>query len=122
VNLQLTIVNRRLARLTDIYLDDQIDRGLFEEKRLALLMEQKGLADERDRIPANAQTVVDKLVRHFELLKSLSFSYKMGTKSAAPINRASSTAGSSCPTKLSGCTRTSLNSSASKSFPIRCVS
>jgi len=77
VNLRMEIVSGRLARLTDVYLDGAVDRQVFEEKKVALLMERKGLEEERDRIARGEQALVDRLLEYLGLLEILPLSYKI---------------------------------------------
>jgi site-specific DNA recombinase len=80
VSLQLENVSTRLARLMDVYLDGAIDKHLFEEKKLSLLMERKGLEEERDRIAGGEQTLVDSLLQYLGLLESLPLSYELANR------------------------------------------
>lgn len=61
----------------DVYLDGAVDRQVFEEKKLSLLMERKGLEEERERIAHGEQALVDRLLEYLELLETLPLSYKM---------------------------------------------
>lgn len=78
VGLQLDAVGGRLARLMDVYLDGAVDRQLFEKKKLVLLIERKGLEEQRDRIASGEQTFLDNLLQYLGLLESLRLSYEKG--------------------------------------------
>lgn len=75
VNLRTEVVSGRLARLMDVYLDGAVDRQVFEEKKLALLMERKGLEEERERISHGEHALVDRLLEYLGLLENLPLSY-----------------------------------------------
>jgi site-specific DNA recombinase len=77
VNLRMEIVSGRLARLMDVYLDGAVDRQVFEEKKLTLLMERRGLEEERDRIAHGEQALVDRLLEYLGLLETLPLSYEL---------------------------------------------
>jgi site-specific DNA recombinase len=79
VNLQIEVVNGRLARLMDVYLDGAVDREVFEEKKLALFMDRKGFEEERDRIARGDQMFVDSLLQYLELLDTAQLTYEMAT-------------------------------------------
>jgi site-specific DNA recombinase len=76
VFLRTEIVSGRLARLMDVYLDGAVDRQVFEEKKLALLMERKGLEEERDRIARGEQELVDQLLEYLGRLETVALSYE----------------------------------------------
>ncbi len=78
VSLQLDAIGGRLTKLMDVYLDGAVDRQLFEEKKLALLMERKGLEEQRDRIASGEQTFLERLLQYLGLLESLRLSYEKG--------------------------------------------
>jgi DNA invertase Pin-like site-specific DNA recombinase len=83
VNLRMEVTSGRLARLMDVYLDGAVDRQVFEEKKLALLTERKGLEEERDRIARGEKALVDRLLEYLGQLETLSASYEM----ANPIEK-----------------------------------
>ena len=74
-SIQLDNVKDRLGRLMDIYLDGEVDRKLFEEKKLTLLLKQKSLEEERSRIQSGEQTTAQNIDGYLELVKTLSLSY-----------------------------------------------
>lgn len=79
IALQLENVGSRLSRLMDAYLDETIDRSLFEEKKLALLKERKALEEQRSQMALGEQTVTPSISGFLELVYSLRLSYEIGT-------------------------------------------
>jgi site-specific DNA recombinase len=77
VTLRMDVARGRLTRLMDLYLDGAVDRHVFEEKKLTLLVERKGLEEERDRIARGEKVFVDRLLEYLGLLESLPLSYEM---------------------------------------------
>ena len=77
VNLRIEVINGRQARLMDIYLDGDVDRSVFEQKKLALLMDRKGLEEERARIAQGEAALADRLLEYLGLLQNLPLSYEM---------------------------------------------
>jgi len=75
LELQSKAVNSRLSRLMDIYLEGGIERPLFEEKKLALLVEQRMFEERRSQIATGQDFVQQDLMKYLELLESLSLSY-----------------------------------------------
>jgi site-specific DNA recombinase len=78
IKLQIDATTSRRARLTDIYVEGAIDRPLFEEKKLASLLEQKSLEEQRDRIVASEGMLTSKVSEYLELVKMLPLSYGLG--------------------------------------------
>ena len=78
VRLQLENLSGRLARLMDVYLDGAVDRQLFEEKKLALLMERKTLEEHQAKIASGKQTFSGQLLEYIGLLETLPLSYEIG--------------------------------------------
>jgi site-specific DNA recombinase len=77
VDLRLEVVSGRLARLMDAYLDGAVDRNVFEEKKLALLMDRRGLEDTKAKIAGGEQELVDRILEYLGLLKNLPLSYEI---------------------------------------------
>jgi site-specific DNA recombinase len=75
LGLRIDVVSGRLTRLMDVYLDGAIDRSVFEEKKLALLMERKGFEENRDRILRGEQSLVNSLLEYLGRLETLPLSY-----------------------------------------------
>jgi site-specific DNA recombinase len=76
LTLQIETISGRLARLMDIYLDGAVDRQVFEEKKLSLLMERKGFEEQRTRIANGELSFVDSLLKYLELLETAQLTYK----------------------------------------------
>jgi DNA invertase Pin-like site-specific DNA recombinase len=77
LNLRLEGARARLSRLIDAYTDGMIDKSLFSEKKLSLLLEQKAIEDERDLAARNSSHFAEKLDGILERLKSLPLSYEI---------------------------------------------
>ena len=75
--LRLGNLHDRLNRLTDAYIDGAIERDLFERRKAALLMEQKGIEEQLAGLEAKGQSVPDRLAEFLELAGSAYFQYKM---------------------------------------------
>ena len=78
VGLQLDNVNSRVARLMDVYLDGAIDGSLFQQKKLSLLMERKGLEETRLMIDNGEQTPEQSVLKYLERVETLPLSYQSG--------------------------------------------
>jgi len=78
LNLRMEAVRTRLSRLIDAYTDGMIEQPLFSEKKLSLLMEQKGLEEERSLITSNQSDVTRTLDAILEQLKNVPLSYENG--------------------------------------------
>ncbi|HZS53847.1 MAG TPA: recombinase family protein [Bryobacteraceae bacterium] len=77
--LQIAAVNDRLARLTDAYIDGALEKSLFDERKIALLMDRAELERERDRnIPDKGVLEAD-ILKLFERIKTLWLTYKKAT-------------------------------------------
>lgn len=79
LDLTLSNITARLSKLTDAYLDGTVDKELFEEKKHALLMERRGLHEEREQLGTPASS--DLIFKYLELLTSLQESYENGNAS-----------------------------------------
>jgi hypothetical protein len=60
LDLRLEACRARLSRLIDAYTDGMIEKTLFTEKKLALLMEQKSLEGARDNLSRDRAQVAGK--------------------------------------------------------------
>ncbi|WLB21916.1 recombinase family protein [Bradyrhizobium japonicum] len=85
VELRLEASRARLSRLIDAYTDGMLEKPLFMEKKLALIMEQRGLEEEYDTIDGTETLFAQKLDEILELLKSLPLCYE----NANPLERRS---------------------------------
>ena len=60
-------LTERLNRLTDAFLDQAIERELYEEKKTALLFERRGIEDQLSSFKANQRSIPDELQKFLEL-------------------------------------------------------
>jgi DNA invertase Pin-like site-specific DNA recombinase len=77
--LQIDNVDSRLSRLMDAYLDGAVDRSLFEEKKLTLLMERKALEERRGELSNGPQEITRNISEFLELVDTLPLTYQIGT-------------------------------------------
>jgi len=49
---------------------------ISKKKKLSLLLDRKGLEEQRDTITRGEQSIVETLIRYFELLETAQLSYK----------------------------------------------
>lgn len=79
IKLRIGKIKERLARLTDIYLDGEIEKELFEERKRGLLMNRRELEDRLAGLEeGREQPLADRLKDFLELAESLYSSYKAG--------------------------------------------
>jgi DNA invertase Pin-like site-specific DNA recombinase len=78
LNLHLAQLKDRLVRLTDAYIDRLLEKDVFEERKAALLLEQKKLEEQRSEIDARGLSVEDQVAEYLELAGSAYFLYEMG--------------------------------------------
>lgn len=78
MELNLSQLQDRLNRLTDAYIDRMIDKGTFEQRKAALLLDKKALEEKMDEIKTKTDTIVDELTKFLELAGNAYVSYKMG--------------------------------------------
>ena len=78
LNLRISHLQDRLARLTDAYIDRVIEKKLFEERKTALLMERRDIEEKRVQLRDGVQRLPDRLIEFLELAGSAYFQYKMG--------------------------------------------
>jgi len=76
--LQVKGARDRLNRLTDAFLDGVIERGLFEQRKAALLMDQKRLEENIAHLSTDSWTVPERLSEFLELARNARLSYRMG--------------------------------------------
>ncbi|HEY6991594.1 MAG TPA: recombinase family protein [Bryobacteraceae bacterium] len=75
LRLQIDAVRVRLTRLTDIYIDAGIDKNLFEERKLGLLMERRLLEEQLGNYSRDETAIQRRVDGYLELLKGLRLSY-----------------------------------------------
>ena len=68
----------RLTRLTDAYIDQVIERELFEQRKTALLMERKNLEENMAALSRDGGSVADQLMEFLELAGSAYNRYDLG--------------------------------------------
>ena len=78
LNLRLSQIQDRFDRLTDAYIDRLIEKGIFEQRNTALLMERKELEEALVNLKENGKSIPDRIAEMVELAGSAYLSYKMG--------------------------------------------
>lgn len=78
--LQLTIgkIRERLSRLTDAFLDGEIDRDAHDLRRNTLLIEQKGLEGRLLEFDQEESDIPAKVANHLELATTAFYQYNLG--------------------------------------------
>ena len=66
-NMRLQQVSERINRLTDAYLDQTIEKELFEERKASLLFERQGAQEMLQKLKDNSISVPDSLQKILEL-------------------------------------------------------
>ncbi len=77
IKLKLPQIKDRLNRLTDAYLDQVIDKNLFEDRKVSLLMEQKTLEENLNALGDNKGHMPDRLAKFLELAENAPLSYEL---------------------------------------------
>jgi site-specific DNA recombinase len=77
LQLRLSKLQERLGRLTDVFVDQAIEKDLFEERKTALLMERKDVEESLARLQDTNRAVPDQLREFLELLKTAPLQYKL---------------------------------------------
>lgn len=77
-NLRLKHVADRMNRLTDAYLDQAIERPLFEERKAALFFEQQEIQETLKTLEASRTSIPDALQKFLELASDAYFLYQSG--------------------------------------------
>jgi DNA invertase Pin-like site-specific DNA recombinase len=75
MELQLNSIDERFNRLTDAYIEQIIDRDVFEQRKTALLLSKRELQDGIDNLKRNPQSLFNSVVQMFELLGSAYLRY-----------------------------------------------
>jgi DNA invertase Pin-like site-specific DNA recombinase len=76
-NLKLAHVKDRLNRLTDAYLDQALDKTMFEERKKALLWEQKGVEEQLADLSRRNSEYPKRLEQFLELTGTAWLSYQL---------------------------------------------
>ncbi len=75
IKMQHGKISQKLERLTDAYIENAIDKGLFEEKKEMLLVELQGLRHKTSQILGQKDAIFSKAKNFLELIKSVKNSY-----------------------------------------------
>jgi site-specific DNA recombinase len=79
LNMKLQQVSERQKRLTDAYLDQAVERDLFEERKAALLFEKRAIEDQLQVFTNSKRSVPDELQRFIELAGDAHSLYQTAT-------------------------------------------
>jgi site-specific DNA recombinase len=79
LKLQLERVNDRLNRLTDAYLDQALDKAMFEIRKATLLAEQKSVEENLTSLHRQNTSEVGRVEKFLELLGNASLSHELAT-------------------------------------------
>jgi DNA invertase Pin-like site-specific DNA recombinase len=77
LNLQLNQVRDRLNRLTDAYLDQTLDKSMFEERKKSLLLEQKSIEEKLTNLMRNKGSTPNELENFLELAGNAWLSHQL---------------------------------------------
>jgi site-specific DNA recombinase len=77
LNMKLQQVSERLGRLTDAFLDQAVERDLFDERKEALLFERRSIEDQIQALKADPEGVAAKLEKFLELADRACSLYQM---------------------------------------------
>jgi hypothetical protein len=67
LHIKLQQVNERLTRLTDAFLNNTIEKDLFEERKTTLLFERREIEDQRKALEDKTRSLPDELQKFIEL-------------------------------------------------------
>jgi DNA invertase Pin-like site-specific DNA recombinase len=79
LNLRLNQLQDRLSRLTDAFIDRVIEKDIFEERKIALLMERKEIEEKLAEMRHGTTSVATQILEFLELAASVNLNYKIGT-------------------------------------------
>lgn len=77
--LQLSKLSDRLLKLTDAFLDSTVEKELFEERKMALMLERQSTKDEIARLTMDSERALSELEEKLELANKAWLSYRLGT-------------------------------------------
>lgn len=80
LDLRLSSVKDRLNRLTDVYIDGQIDSAMFNQRKEALLTERLEIEQEISELNRDHSAALTKMEKYVELAKCAYFLYKDGNE------------------------------------------
>ncbi len=75
IRMQQSRVSQKLERLTDAYIENAIEKAIFEEKKEMLLVELQGLRHKKTQIVGQKEAIFRKARNFLELVKSVKNSY-----------------------------------------------
>jgi DNA invertase Pin-like site-specific DNA recombinase len=75
IQMQQGRISKKLERLTDAYVENAIEKSLFEEKKETLLVEMQGLRHKLGNLTNEKEAVLKKAEKFLELISSLKNSY-----------------------------------------------
>ena len=78
VKLRLDQIKDRMNRLTDAFLDQALDKTMFEERKKALLLEQKETEDSLGRLTASGNQGSAKVEKFLELAEDAWLGHELG--------------------------------------------
>lgn len=78
--LRLSQVKDRLGRLTDAFLDGDIEKRLFQDRKTDLLLQLKDLEDQLSRFQNDWEPIPDRLEKFLEFAESAQQCYERGSK------------------------------------------
>ena len=79
VKLRLDQIKDRLNRLTDAYLDQALDKTMFEERKKSLFLEQKTVEENLANLIRNGDRGPERLEKFLELAGNASLSHEMAS-------------------------------------------
>jgi hypothetical protein len=77
LTLKIRQVTDRLNRLTDAYLDQTIEKDMFEERRAALIAERRAMEDQLKDLETNRRSVPDQIAKCVELAGNVNSLYQV---------------------------------------------
>ena len=80
LNLQQGRMSQKMERLTDAYIENAIDKVLFEEKKEKLLIELQGLCRQENNIADQKEAIFKKAKNNLGLIKSFKKCYLTGIR------------------------------------------
>ncbi|MDH5442441.1 MAG: zinc ribbon domain-containing protein [Candidatus Nomurabacteria bacterium] len=75
IDLHVTNIEQRIARLTDAYLDAVLGKDAFEAKNKGLMFEKRELLEKKENLSQGKNKIFDKTKKYLELLKGLKNTY-----------------------------------------------